>query len=281
MDPASTCFPSGLYTGLVTLKGSGNTQIVPVLIDVPGPGVLQTGSSSLYSSAVGAGGANPSQVLVKISTPVTGLAVSTHTHTGGAWLRAVLASSSSVSVTFDAAGLAEGVYTGVVTLTSDVPGMTQIPLALQVIRGSGPRLTANPSAVNISTVAGQSIDGAAFSLDAGIMYYQFVPPPVQFVTSTSDGGNWLTVKTDDASNFTVTLDATNLAPGVYHGTISAPSQILTIPVTATVYAPNPPVGARPRSDPSSTQRQPPSTQSRLERSSRSMDSTSARKPPPD
>jgi uncharacterized protein (TIGR03437 family) len=148
-------------------------------------------------------------------------------------------------VTLDGSGLADGIYTGVVTLTSDLPGMTQIPVALQVIRGSPPQLTVNPPALNLSPVAGNSNSISGFSLDAGFMYYDFVPPPLQFQISTSDGGNWLTVSTGDYRNYGVRVDASNLAPGVYHATISAPSQNLTIPVTVNVTPPNPPTNPPP------------------------------------
>ena len=55
-----------------------------------------------------------------------------------------------MTISVDPAGLTPGVYTGVVTLTSDQAGQAQIPVALNVWTGPVPALFANPAVISLT-----------------------------------------------------------------------------------------------------------------------------------
>jgi uncharacterized protein (TIGR03437 family) len=238
-----TADPTGLgpgrYTGEVVLKGPGASETIPVVLRIDDPTVLKVRTNQVLATVFGASAPAISQSTVNVTSAVTGLKAAVATHSGGAWLHATLASSTSVLVTTDATGLADGNYTGVVSLTSDVPGITQVAVALEVARAHPPVISSNPLSFDISLNAGGKIS-SNLSLDAGLFgAINALTSPLSFQISTADGGNWLSVIAQDQASYIVQFDATSVAPGTYTGTIRAPAQNLTIPVTLRVTAPFP------------------------------------------
>ena len=136
----------------------------------------------------------------------------------------------------NAAGLAPGVYTGAVTLTSaGAAGPTQVPVVLLVAQPGGlPALTASPSSLSFSTTAAYP---RSTCVQAGRM-----DVPLAVATSTTNGGNWLRAVTTRSSEFpcliNVTVDTAGLAAGVYAGkvTASASGQSVDIPVNLVIPA---------------------------------------------
>ena len=235
----------GRYSGEVILTGSGNTMVIPAAAFIYGG--LQLYADYPLRFAVRAGDPAPPAQLAAVApqciycpsavtTPDSiAFAAFVKTNSGGNWL-AALPSRNSLSVSVNPAGLAPGVYTGAITLTSSaVTGPTQIPVVLTVANGSSPGISANPSSLfSIWYVGG---GGGNFCLSAGS-----ASVTIAARAATSDGGNWLKVALGDPVTFTcgvsVNFDGTGLAPGTYTGSVivTTSDQSLSIPVTMFVPA---------------------------------------------
>jgi uncharacterized protein (TIGR03437 family) len=238
---------SGIFTGEVTLSGSGNTQIIPVFLNTGGPAVFQTAGTIIAVAQGPSGAANPSPQVINVINAPPGLTAAAATHSGGAWLNATPVSSSSVSVTIDASDLATGIYTGVVSLgATGIAGETQILVILTVLRGAQPELVAVPTVVNLSVPAG-GMAGTGLTVDFGSGY---PPIPFQAQITTTGSGNWLNLGRHSSlpsvgpGDLPVQVDASNLVPGIYQGSIliTSYSQSLMVPVTLNVSPPAPPIG---------------------------------------
>ena len=162
----------------------------------------------------------------------------------GSWLSVTAQSATTpaaLSIAYSVSGLAQGNYTGRVTVSSGGVVALTIPVTLQVVVDTNVQLQATPSALVFSAVPGGP------------------DPPVQYVTVTVVGlsrlfeatvsapptGKWLTVTPSAAATkatLTVAVTAKDLAAAVYNGTLTLavggiPNSVVTIPVTFTIQAP--------------------------------------------
>jgi len=239
--------PAGNSGAEVLVTGSGGTVYMPITYRVYGGTQLYTDDYYLLFNAKPGDTALPAITTkitarcVEVGCAATGTPVSipwtpsVRTNAGGNWLAAASA-GGDLKVSANAAGLAPGVYTGVVTLTSTgASGPTQVPVVLVVFQPGGvPALTANPSSLSFSTTAGLS---RATCVQAGRMNV-----PLTVATSTINGGNWLRAANTTVSEFpcviNVTVNTASLAPGTYTGkvTASAFGQSVNVPVNLVIPA---------------------------------------------
>jgi uncharacterized protein (TIGR03437 family) len=129
------------------------------------------------------------------------------------------------------------------------------------LRGAQPQLAVYPSSLSLfTTTRTPAFNAAEIVVDSG-----YNPIPFQVQTTTAGGGSWLAANTlqtalpsgftlgalttfpSPANNVQVSVDPTNLAIGIYYGSIviSSFAQSLTIPVTLNVLLqtePPPPIG---------------------------------------
>lgn len=242
---------AGVYTGSIEVSRTSTSapaQTISVTLTIYGSNAASSVPSLTFTQA--AGGAAPETQSIQISgVPAGGTigAVAT-VLTGSSWLTATV-SGSTVTVAANGAQLAQGTYTGVVTVI--VPGAGLSPLYIPVTLN----VTAATSAIAVSPTT------AAFNVQAGstaVPTNQTVqvtsttgtsePFTASFVPST--GGNFLTV-TPSSGNTPATLTlsvdsavASTLAAGRYTGTVQVTSgsgAVQTVNVTLLVSATGTPV----------------------------------------
>lgn len=242
---------AGVYTGSVVVSStttSAPAQTISVTLTIFGSNAASSQPSLTFSQA--AGGAAPETQALQISGVPTGgtIGAVATVLTGSSWLTATV-SGSTVTVAANGAQLAQGTYTGVVTVI--VPGAGASPLYIPVTLN----VTAATSAIAVSETT------AAFNVQAGSMSVptnQTVqvtsttgtsePFTASFVPST--GGNFLTV-TPSSGNTPATLTlavdsavSSTLAAGSYTGTVQVSSgsgAVQTVNVTLLVSATGTPV----------------------------------------
>lgn len=219
----------GTYTGTIVVSSTASTipsQTIPVTLTVYGSTAATSESMLTFTQATG--GAAPASQSVTITGVPTGgtIGALTTTLSGSStnWLTATTA-GNTVTVAVNGAPLAQGNYSGIVTVI--VPGALgspiNIPVALDVTAATSP-----------ITLSGNT---ASFNVQAGSMS---VPTSTQIqVTSTTSGasapfsasfvpttgGNFLTV-TPTSGNTPATLTlavnsavSSTLAAGSYTGTV--------------------------------------------------------------
>jgi sugar lactone lactonase YvrE len=255
--PASltlTANPAGLALGAYT-------AVVP--ITAPGAAVMPSAVAVTFSvttppvSAIIAPNGGLSITLAQNSAPVqqplllTNASNTTFTCagsvSGAAWLSVGSAvtldtgASRPLMLTVNPAGLAPGVYTGRITVTStDGSQSLQLPATLTIL-GDGPSLTLSQTGLTFTAVAGVSpIPSETFWIvnNGG--------PPVPWTAIVSPASaNWLTISAaagtasasaDGASPITVSVTTVGLAPGIYQGqiTVSGGGQTASVLVVLNV-----------------------------------------------
>jgi hypothetical protein len=209
---------AGTFCGQVVFQTAGNTGTVPVCVLV-GTNVFRQVNPINFTMPLGGG--NPLPQVLTIASTGTNFNfynASVSTSKGGNWLQmspnsGVLTTPANLTVTVNATALAAGTYTGQIVLN-------QYP--------------ANNMSITVPVTLTVVSCGPFFDNMQGQMSFSFTPssasPPSQTVqiraagwgtlkwsltTSTSDGGNWLTVSQHNgAAPTTVTVGITNSAlPG--------------------------------------------------------------------
>jgi len=247
----TTTIPASYLTApgtafLQVTTGGGVSNIVGFAIGNGTPLSITPGSLG-FTYAVG-GTLPPAQTLTITApapingVPITGYSVSTTTASGGNWLVPAASSGAipgTLSVSVNPAGLSVGSYTGSLQIAGfGVGSATTIPVTLTI--AGAPTLAPMPTPL---TFTGPSF-GAALTQTVSIASSDNgnTVLPFNATTSTSNGGNWLTVSPANGSTptkITVTANAANLTPSTYSGNVvlSATGSIpgtVYIPVTFTV-----------------------------------------------
>ncbi len=244
-----TANPAGLAAGtyvgsvLVSIGGVLN-QAVQVSLTVGQLGATPTSLSFNYLM----GGQIPGSQVVQISAQSQVAFNSTVTTTTGAnWLLVAPSAGTapgSVSISLNpnvVPTLAQGNYSGTVTLTPTTgnPAPLNIPVTLSV--SPTPQLTITPAALSFNYQVGGtnnqvqqtvSLASTGNPLNFGVTF------------TTSSGGPWLVVNPTGGvtpSALTVGVQPASLSPGTYQGTItvmapgaSAPSQNISVTLTVSV-----------------------------------------------
>jgi uncharacterized protein (TIGR03437 family) len=250
LNPAGQ--PAGTYTGTLTISPPAVPgqpapqpyQTIPIRMTVTA-GTIQLSSTSLtFEQAAGAPA--PDAQTVNITTPGGGaLNFFVTTDPSAPWLRTDPTSGNTpgtLRVMVNAAtSLAPGTYNGV--LTVQAPGASNSPQLIRVrLDVSQPRtITVARTSISVNAIAGSStpvtetvrVEGSG----TGMTYTA--------VAEAQSGGNWLSVTPASGNlpqNLTISVNAANLNPGTYNGTVritsgGAANSPQAINVTVTVGAP--------------------------------------------
>jgi uncharacterized protein (TIGR03437 family) len=166
------------------------------------------------------------------------------TDSGVPWLSVTAQSATTpavLSIAYNVSGLAQGNYTGRVTVSTGGVVALTIPVTLQVVVDSNVQLQATPSALVFSAVPGGP-DPLAQTVTVTVVGLSRL---FEATVSAPPNGKWLTVTPSAAATkatLTVAVTAKDLAAAVYNGTVTLavggiPNSVVTIPVTFTIQAP--------------------------------------------
>jgi uncharacterized protein (TIGR03437 family) len=242
---------AGTYIGSVTLTNTSNgqTSTISVTLLVTGITAIYTIPGDLvFSYIAGTTSANQSQAISISSSDGTQVTVSAAVNNSAStpWLTltsgSVNVTGSAVStVAVNASNLANGVYTGAITIngTGVVNSPLNVPVVVSVVgssvsTGAG-SLTLGSSALTLSP----QVNGAAISTTLGVTA---TTNTTYTVTSQGsyNGVTWLSVSpsgtltTSGNPNLTVTADPYNFPSGNYSGSISLQANGVTQTVQVTM-----------------------------------------------
>jgi uncharacterized protein (TIGR03437 family) len=231
----ATINPTGLavgsYSGSITIQGTGGAssipaQTIPVTLIIASSTVMATPSTLTFVQSVG--GSAPASQTIQINGVPSGTtigAVATVFNGSGNWLTAS-ASGNTVTVNANGSLLAQGTYTGVVTVI--VPGGLGSPLNVPVTLtvGAAATLSVSPITVNFAYQIGTPVALTAQAVQVTSTGGN-VPFTATFTPQT--GGAFVTV-TPTGNTTPATLNlvlnaavVTTLAPGAYSGSITVAS----------------------------------------------------------
>lgn len=249
----ATGLPAGIYTGNINITSTSPNvpaQSIPVTLTVASGTVTVTPTSLAFSQPLG--GTVPSSQTITVTGIPTGAtvgAVATMLN-GTGWLT-VSTSSSTVTVNSNGNSLAQGTYSGVVTIF--VPGAANSPIYVPVTFtvGGAPIFTLTPATVNFTyqhnsvlppaqTIQVASTNGSVPFSAVAVAAPGTASNGIVFVTVTPTSGN-------TPSNISISLIQSvvqTLAAGTYTNTISLSSgstgAIQPLTVTLTVTSSGPP-----------------------------------------
>jgi len=240
-----TGLAAGTYTGAVTFTNTstGTTSVISVTL-------LVTGTTAIYASPTGdlvfnyiagTSAATQSQSFVIATTDgsVVNVSAAVGNPSASPWLTAVV-TGTEVSVTVNASNLANGVYTGYISITGTV---TNSPVSVPVVLGvTGSGVSTGTGSLTLSqsslTLQAQ-VNGVAVSTSLTVS----TTFPTTFTATsqvTSGSTTWLSVSPSgsNVTNTTLTIIANpaGLAAGTYTGNIYLVSSTgtQTVPVTLVV-----------------------------------------------
>lgn len=234
----TAALPAGAYTGVIRVTDP-NALDAPQTITVT---VQIGGGIPAQYEFFAAPGMPPAEASFYTNSPVT---TTFSSHSGGNWLQVGLDSGGSQSVfpykvvASAQPGLAEGTYTGTLTVTGSLfaPDNKNVPVTLHVT--SQPIVSLSEESLQWRLGQGAPRQSRNIILtNRGIQALT-----VTGVTSaTMAGGNWLTAqKIDDAYIVQVTVDPAGLSRGEHRGSVTITSNAangtLTIPVTLAIVQP--------------------------------------------
>jgi hypothetical protein len=154
----------------VTQQGGVETPTFQEIFAVSQPAQLQASPSSL-TFATTVGGASPAAQTVPITSAPSGVAVAAAIANGSPWLSAQLSATSTPAnlvVSVNSAGLAVGVYSDSVTLTTPGSSLT-IPVKLSITALGTVLTSISPtSIVALSGATTLQVSGQNFTLDAHV-----------------------------------------------------------------------------------------------------------------
>jgi len=243
---------TGMYNGTVVVNESAvvNSPVtVPVVLIINGGGGGNGGSLNLNPTALtfnaALNGASPAAQSISVtSNGAVNFSISSST-TSGTWLstsQSAGVTPATITVFVNSSGLALGTYTGTITFSAN--GVNQnvgVTLNVTTTGGGGGNITSNKTSV---TFTGQAGGSNPASQTVNITSTSGTAVAVSTTSSTSSGGNWLTITPSGTTTpvvLTVNAALGTLTAGTYNGTITVTptgGSVLTIPVSFAVSANN-------------------------------------------
>jgi len=209
---------TGVYSGLIQISNlTDSTQLtIPVTMTLSGPNLSVSPQALNYSLAAGSPSVVTQNVQVSGSTGATFSASS-----DSAWLTVSPTSGSApaqLSISATAANLAQGNYTGVITVAGG--GSVSTITVNAAVGASVNTLTLTSTNLTFAYTNGGNIPPAQ-TISVG----SSTGTPLNFTASarTSTGANWLIVTAGSLStptSVTVSVQPSGLAPGSYRGVIT-------------------------------------------------------------
>jgi hypothetical protein len=223
----------GIYNGSIQITSGGQTQVVPVILNVVQSSLTVTPGSLQFNFAPG--GAVPDAQTVSVTSSPAGQSFSVSATSNGGWL--AVASNSGVTpatltVTVAPQNLAQGTYSGQITVTSG--GFTEIVTVTLVVQPF--TLTVSPATLTFEAQPGGNAPATQ------TVSVSSVPPGVNFSVTTSAGAGWLTASSSSGrtpATLTVSVNPAGLEAGTYTGsiTVTAQGQSQSVAVTLNVARP--------------------------------------------
>jgi sugar lactone lactonase YvrE len=271
-DPAM--LPAGTYTGSVTIDGgSAGTRTVQVTMTITtNPFVMLLSQAGLTFTAVQNGGAIPPQtfgVLNLGSGTLSWTVPQPTTLSGGNWLSATPNSGSTssadvggaplVTVSVNPAGLAPGVYYGLVKVIS--PGASNTPQEVVAVLQVLPAGTDVAPIMQPTSLIFSSPEGVSSPSSQIVSVYDPTGTNKSFRSGvvTSSGGNWLvtlptdaTIASNEPTEIVVQPIVNNLAAGTYNGTLTlqfSDGRVSTVSITFVVTGTSATSGESPKAIP--------------------------------
>ncbi|MGI8991789.1 MAG: BACON domain-containing protein [Bryobacteraceae bacterium] len=229
-----TINPTGLnagnYTGTLSVSspGAGNSpQNVTVSLTVTAAALTVTPTALNFTQQM-SGPAPASQALtVSNAGGAAGFSAVAATTTGGNWLSVMPASGTTPSqlmVAVNGAGLAQGTYSGTITITPTTPfgpAGAMVTVAVTLTVGASQTIAVAPSALTFAFQAGgQAPASQTFSVTGTASL------PFTVAAAATSGGNWLSATpasgsaSATATPITVSVNPAGLAPGAYSGSVT-------------------------------------------------------------
>ena len=218
----NTNLSPGTYTGTETLSTGFGSVNVPVTLVISNGSAGVTATPNPVNFSVQSGGSAPPQnVTISVNGAQTNITnVTATTTTGQNWLLPTAAGiTGNVVVAINAAGLANGSYTGTVTV-STLQGPTSFQVNLTV--GVTATILVNPASLNFAYQTGTNIPvPQTVSITSN-------GTPINYTVSSSTnsgGSQWLIVspsgqQSTTPSSITVSIQPSGLQPGItYTGNI--------------------------------------------------------------
>jgi uncharacterized protein (TIGR03437 family) len=223
-----------IYQGQVTIVGGASEVDLTVILNVTASTAspITASPTSVSFSQVSGGTAPASQTVSLTSTASTPFNASSDQ----TWLSVAPTSGTAgttaamLTLSVNAAGLGTGVFNANVTITGGATTVT-VPVSFTITSTAPTAISATPSSLTFSQIAG----GTAPS-----------PQTVQLSSTTptnftaASNQTWLLVTpasgTSNTTNLSISINATGLGAGVYHGTVTVTggASPVSIPVTLTV-----------------------------------------------
>ena len=235
----------GIYTGSIIVSSSVQNVpalTIPVTLTVYASTAVAAPATLTFTQAAGA--AAPASQSVQIAGVPTGTTIGAIPTmlSGTGWLTAT-ASGDTVTVTANGSQLAQGTYSGVVSVI--VPGAASSPLNIPVtlnVTAATSTIALSTSSASFTVLAGSmSVPGSQTVQVTSTATGTSVPFTASFVPST--GGNFLTVTPSSGNtpgSLTLAVNAavsSTLSAGTYTGTVQVSSgagAVQTIAVTLLV-----------------------------------------------
>ncbi|MCW5982961.1 MAG: hypothetical protein KIT09_33030 [Bryobacteraceae bacterium] len=218
--------PSGLapgtYVDLITLTAGNSARTVTVSLFIANTKYRLIATPAIISFVVGPD--DDERVQTRIATVSSAVSETTRFTTaffGGGWLSARPASGitpSPIEITADPAGLASGVYTGLVNIV-DPEGQVAFTIRVTLnVTGAEP-IQLSPDDLFFSAAL-----GSATPQSATVLASSGLEQAINFTVgvSTSTGGNWLSANplSGTTNSFiSVRVDPSDLEEGIYHGVV--------------------------------------------------------------
>jgi uncharacterized protein (TIGR03437 family) len=232
---------AGPYNGTIVVSSPGAGNVTINVHFTVNPGTLSAPNTTLTFTQAFGGAAPPAQTVAVTASPVALTFTTASTTTNGvSWLSATPATGttpSNVQVSVSGGGLAQGQYTGTVTIAS--AGAAGSPIAVGVILNVVPAavLAVSPTDLSFAYNIGQTLPAPQ---NLAVTATNSVPITAQ-VQQDGTAGSWLTV-TPASGTAPATLavsvgsGATSLAAGKYtaHIVISSPNSLVSVSVAVTL-----------------------------------------------
>jgi uncharacterized protein (TIGR03437 family) len=231
-------------SGNVTLSVPGSSTpplVIPVTLNVSSTALLNVSQSSINVTALAGAGASTQAVSVTSTDPNSQLAFTATAATnpiGLTWLAVAPNSGNTpnnLQVTINPANLAQGTYTGTITVSSSAPNVPAQTIHVTLVVAAT-AATANPQSLTFTEALGSPAPASQTVQING------VPPAttIGVIASMFNGTGWLTA-TVSGNIVTVTANGTQLPQGSYQGAVTviipgAAGSPLNIPVTLNVGA---------------------------------------------
>jgi len=240
-----TVQPSGLvagstYTGNIQITGSASGTVnIPVSLQVSSTEVLASYPTALTFTAAPVGSAPSQNLTVFTSTgpapyPLAYTPSSSVTSpVGGTWLQlptvsgATTATTGTLSISVNPAGLAGGTYMGVIDLNSPTAGNSVVPIPVTLIVASG--LVATPSSLAFNVPSGSGVTSQNLTIALNGQPDQITA----LSSSTASGETWLSATAISTGSVQVNVNTASLNLSYDSGTvlITTPDGQVSVPVS--------------------------------------------------